>query len=116
MCQRGRKARREGKGRDADEAEREDIGDGAGFPRESGGVNSQVARERMWSECQSDLGLNFSLIKTMYLTMHLIKIMPLHGITDSMDTSFSKLQDLVMDREAWHCYSPWGHKESDRNE
>lgn len=31
-------------------------------------MNSQVALERMWSECRSDLGFNFSLIKTMHLT------------------------------------------------
>ena len=35
------------------------------------------------------------------------------GITDLMDMRLSKLQELVMDREAWHASSPWGLKELD---
>ena len=27
----------------------------------------------------------------------------LHGITDSMDMSVSKLREMVKDREAWHA-------------
>ena len=37
----------------------------------------------------------------------------LDGITDLMDMSLSKLQEVVMDREAW---SPWGRKEVDTTE
>ena len=37
------------------------------------------------------------------------------GITDSMHMRLSKLQELVMDREA-RCAKPWDSKESDMTE
>ena len=39
----------------------------------------------------------------------------LDGITDLTDVSLSELREMVMDREAWCCYS-WGRKESDTTE
>ena len=40
----------------------------------------------------------------------------LDGITDSMDMSLGRLQELVMDRESLACCSSWGCKGSDMTE
>ena len=38
------------------------------------------------------------------------------GITNLMDISLSKLQELVMDKGVLACYSLWGCKEPDMTE
>jgi len=37
----------------------------------------------------------------------------LDSITDSMDVSLSRLQDMVKHERSLVCCSPWGHKEGD---
>jgi len=40
----------------------------------------------------------------------------LDSITDMMDMSLSRLWELVMDREALRCCTPWGHEGLDMTE
>ena len=40
----------------------------------------------------------------------------LDGITDSIDTSLSKLREFGDGQEGLACCSPWGHKELDTTE